>query len=173
MSHVGAVIWICSGFCQNPGRCHWYQPSFDFIHTDEYVWVIRRFRVQYLMLWAFSKATKLHEPVGLLEQGESCDYLWLIYTKKHHRKSRGDKILKACACHLYTTLHSCYMRMYSFSTTQVCVIFSCTFSALQLLWIMKYTILSTLRRSSVYKNKKPTKTKDKDWSKQSKINETK
>ena len=63
--------------------------------------------------------------------------LVIMYMKKTSQEVKTDEILKACAHYLYfalvlrlwtcvMTLHSCYMRMHSFSGNQKRMIFLCT-----------------------------------------------
>ena len=63
--------------------------------------------------------------------------LVITYMKKTSQEVKTDEFLKACAHNLYfalvlqlctcvMTLHSCYMRMHSFSANQKRIMFSCT-----------------------------------------------
>ena len=102
--------------------------------------------------WAqvnLSKTTKLREPLGQVQfvvfekftsayntklQEKSCEYLLILYMKKHRRESRQTKFWKRaraiCNCTRVTTLHSCYMGMPTFSANQRRVIFFLTLSIL-------------------------------------------
>ena len=55
-------------------------------------------------------------------QEKSCHILLIIYMKKQHRKVRALFVIYSRV----TTLHSCYMRLHSFSANKKLVLFSRT-----------------------------------------------